>query len=77
MFFCVFFSGLNAIGSCCETAPTGSCAPISVPCLNGNDYVFWDGFHPTQVVNSIIAHSAFNSSNPAFTYPKNIANLLS
>ncbi|EEF40882.1 zinc finger protein, putative [Ricinus communis] len=48
-----------------------TCLPFVVPCANRNVYVFWDAFHPTQAVNSILAHRAF-SGPPTDCYPINV-----
>ncbi|CAN1336157.1 GDSL esterase/lipase At1g71250 [Linum perenne] len=40
-------------------------------CTNRNGYVFWDAFHPTQAVNSILARRAF-SGPPRDCYPINV-----
>ncbi|KAI9120892.1 hypothetical protein K1719_007925 [Acacia pycnantha] len=64
--------------SCCKTVTsTGLCVANGTPCEDRNEYVFWDGFHTTEAVNEIFAESAYNASNPDFTYPNNIARLLS
>jgi phospholipase/lecithinase/hemolysin len=36
---------------------------LLVPCANPNQYVFWDGFHPTTQADLVIA-SAFASAVP-------------
>ncbi|KAK1287781.1 GDSL esterase/lipase [Acorus calamus] len=48
-----------------------TCLPMQVPCLNRNQYVFWDAFHPTQAVNAIIAQRAFTGP-PSDCYPINV-----
>ncbi|CAI9108832.1 OLC1v1008528C1 [Oldenlandia corymbosa var. corymbosa] len=48
-----------------------TCLPLSVPCANRNQYVFWDAFHPTQIVNQILATRAY-SGTPSDCYPINI-----
>ncbi|CAN1336162.1 GDSL esterase/lipase At1g71250 [Linum perenne] len=48
-----------------------TCLPYAVPCTNRNGYVFWDAFHPTQAVNSILARRAF-SGPPRDCYPINV-----
>ncbi|XP_068636387.1 GDSL esterase/lipase 7 [Aristolochia californica] len=48
--------------ACCGNGRFGgtvSCLPNQVPCLNREEYVFWDSFHPTQAVNAIIAQSCY------------------
>ncbi|KAJ8759534.1 hypothetical protein K2173_007152 [Erythroxylum novogranatense] len=48
-----------------------TCLPFAVPCPNRNAYVFWDAFHPTEAVNSILAQRAFSGS-PRDCYPINV-----
>ncbi|KAK1323887.1 GDSL esterase/lipase [Acorus calamus] len=48
-----------------------TCLPMQVPCLNWNQYVFWDAFHPTQAVNTILAQRAFTGP-PSDCYPINV-----
>ncbi|KAL5843147.1 hypothetical protein ACOSQ4_009105 [Xanthoceras sorbifolium] len=52
-----------------------TCMPYIMPCPNRNQYVFWDAFHPTEVVNAILANRAFFGS-PLYAYPINIQNLI-
>ncbi|KAK6923645.1 GDSL lipase/esterase [Dillenia turbinata] len=48
-----------------------TCLPFSIPCLNRDQYVFWDAFHPTQAVNKILAQTAYSGS-PSDCYPINV-----
>ncbi|CAK9156054.1 unnamed protein product [Ilex paraguariensis] len=48
-----------------------TCLPFSVPCINRNQHVFWDAFHPTQAVNQILARKAYNGP-PSDCYPVNV-----
>ncbi|KAA8522642.1 hypothetical protein F0562_012997 [Nyssa sinensis] len=48
-----------------------TCLPFSVPCLNRNQYIFWDAFHPTQAANQILARKAYTGS-PSDCYPLNV-----
>lgn len=64
--------------SCCKTvSSTGLCVKNGTPCENRNEYIFWDGFHTTEAANAIFALSAYNASNPNYTYPFNMSRLLS
>lgn len=47
------------------------CMPISIPCPDRDQYVFWDAFHPTQAVTKIIAHKALIGSS-SICYPVNV-----
>ncbi|KAH7655957.1 GDSL lipase/esterase protein [Dioscorea alata] len=51
--------------SCCNVDNTlgGLCLPNTKLCSNRKDYVFWDGYHPTDAANQIIADILF--SNPS------------
>ncbi|KAJ1402769.1 SGNH hydrolase superfamily [Sesbania bispinosa] len=62
--------------ACCPTADNGLCIRDQMPCENRNEYVFWDEFHPTTVVNLLTAIASYNASNPAFTYPMDIEHLV-
>ncbi|XP_010534856.1 PREDICTED: GDSL esterase/lipase At1g71250 isoform X2 [Tarenaya hassleriana] len=48
-----------------------TCMPLQYPCPNRTQYVFWDAFHPTQTVNSILARRAFYGP-PSDSYPVNV-----
>ncbi|KAL5703993.1 hypothetical protein ACHQM5_022476 [Ranunculus cassubicifolius] len=52
-----------------------TCLPYSVPCFNRNEYVFWDAFHPTEAVNSILARRAYEGP-PNDCYPVNLKQLV-
>ncbi|KAK1588431.1 hypothetical protein Q3G72_023169 [Acer saccharum] len=48
-----------------------TCLPFSIPCLNRDEYIFWDAYHPTQAFNQIIAEKAFNGGL-SVCYPMNV-----
>lgn len=51
------------------------CSPISGLCLHRSDYVFWDAFHPTDALNSILATTQYAGS-PQFIRPVNLKQLM-
>ncbi|KAL5820105.1 hypothetical protein ACOSQ4_023947 [Xanthoceras sorbifolium] len=48
-----------------------TCLPFSIPCLNRDQYIFWDAYHPTQAFNQIIAQKAYNGGL-SVCYPMNV-----
>ena len=48
------------------TNTTTPCLPslVSTPCLDPSDYLFWDGFHPTTTVDSVVAADFLASTTP-------------
>ncbi|KAK8959237.1 GDSL esterase/lipase [Platanthera guangdongensis] len=52
-----------------------TCLPLQTPCVNRNNYLFWDAFHPTDVANEIYAMKAYNSTSASDVYPMNIKQL--
>ncbi|KAJ4850645.1 hypothetical protein Tsubulata_023980 [Turnera subulata] len=51
-----------------------TCLPFQTPCINREQYIFWDAFHPTEAVNIIMGRKAFNGEQ-TFVYPVNIEQL--
>ncbi|XP_039118392.1 GDSL esterase/lipase At1g71691-like [Dioscorea cayenensis subsp. rotundata] len=51
-----------------------TCLPYQRPCMNRDQYVFWDAFHPTAKVNVILAREAFNGNNNV-VFPLNVQQL--
>ncbi|XP_022632257.1 GDSL esterase/lipase 7 [Vigna radiata var. radiata] len=51
--------GLSDVSNTCCRSNWGNgsagCVPLSTPCQNRSQYVFWDGFHLTETVHSIIS----------------------
>ncbi|XP_043711417.1 GDSL esterase/lipase At1g71250-like [Telopea speciosissima] len=52
-----------------------TCLPLSIPCTDRNQYIFWDAFHPTQAVYAILAQRAF-SGPLSDIYPINIQRMI-
>ncbi|KAK3005485.1 hypothetical protein RJ639_017352 [Escallonia herrerae] len=64
----------NTDSGCCGVGRNQgqiTCLPFSVPCMQRNQYVFWDAFHPTQVVNQILARKAYSGPR-SDCYPMNV-----
>ncbi|KAK9272683.1 hypothetical protein L1049_003060 [Liquidambar formosana] len=61
---------------CCVTWENGTstCIPWLVPCPNADKHYFWDAFHLTEPVYSVIATRCFNGTSVCF--PKNIKELV-
>ncbi|KAK9002441.1 hypothetical protein V6N11_025119 [Hibiscus sabdariffa] len=51
------------------------CLPDSKSCNNSSQYAFWDGVHPTETLNKIIAKNAYTSKFPLNASPLNIQQL--
>ncbi|KAE8660284.1 GDSL-like Lipase/Acylhydrolase superfamily protein, putative isoform 2 [Hibiscus syriacus] len=70
-------AGLVTNSSCCQTGGGDGelCHPNSKPCRNPRQYLFWDGAHPTEVWNEMIAKSAYDSEKPEEANPFNIRKL--
>ncbi|KAG8085627.1 hypothetical protein GUJ93_ZPchr0010g7667 [Zizania palustris] len=51
-----------------------TCLPFQRPCLDRNDYIFWDAFHPTERVNVILGKAAY-SGGADLAHPMNIQQL--
>ncbi|XP_008230312.1 PREDICTED: GDSL esterase/lipase 7 [Prunus mume] len=55
---------MDGSNPCCTTWADGTseCIPLLAPCLEPNNYFFWDAFHLTESVSSVIATGCFNGS---------------
>ncbi|XP_074318740.1 GDSL esterase/lipase At1g71250-like [Silene latifolia] len=67
--------GLSVIErACCGVGVNNAekmCLPLLIPCLNRDQYAFWDAFHPSQVVHRILALKAYNGQQNE-SYPINL-----
>ncbi|XP_058755687.1 GDSL esterase/lipase At1g29660-like [Vicia villosa] len=62
--------------SCCPTMSDGFCVRDSTPCANRDEYIYYDGIHPTSAVNNITASLAYDSTDhPEITSPMDIKHL--
>ncbi|XP_050367382.1 GDSL esterase/lipase At1g29670-like [Argentina anserina] len=61
---------------CCEVNEVGQCKIDGIPCQNRSEYVFWDGFHPTEAANRLTAIRSYNAFSPSDTYPMDISHLV-
>nr|GEZ65696.1 GDSL esterase/lipase At1g29670-like [Tanacetum cinerariifolium] len=60
---------------CCQLRSDGQCIPNSTPCANRNLFIWFDGFHPTEVVNTVIATRSYNARTPTDASPFDISQL--
>ncbi|KAF2282847.1 hypothetical protein GH714_043183 [Hevea brasiliensis] len=63
--------------ACCEVGSEGGtlCKRDGKICEERSSHVFFDGLHPTEAVNILIATKAFNSIDKTEIYPMNIKQL--
>ncbi|KAJ4843008.1 hypothetical protein Tsubulata_005387 [Turnera subulata] len=67
--------GLTVVDTaCCPTERNGFCVRSSTPCGNRNEYLFFDEYHPTEVVNNATAAGAYDAG-PMDASPYNIRTL--
>ncbi|XP_021723311.1 GDSL esterase/lipase At1g29660-like [Chenopodium quinoa] len=69
--------GINTNSTCCTLRSDFQCEPYSTPCPNRDLYAFFDGFHPTDVVNGGVAEAAYSSPDRRIANPMNINELTS
>ncbi|KAL3638760.1 hypothetical protein CASFOL_016667 [Castilleja foliolosa] len=71
----------NVNSTCCEVTPISEggtgvlCRRGGLVCRNRKKYVYFDGLHPTEAVNVIIANKAFASIKKNEVYPHNVKKL--
>ncbi|KAK4391171.1 GDSL esterase/lipase [Sesamum angolense] len=71
----------NVSNSCCEVTKRSEggtgilCKRGGTVCANRSEYVFFDGLHPTEAVNVVIATKAFTSYLKTEVYPFNVKQL--
>ncbi|RLM55160.1 GDSL esterase/lipase [Panicum miliaceum] len=64
--------------ACCEMSRSSSgvlCKKQGPVCRDRTEYVFFDGLHPTDAVNAMIARKGYGSSSPEHAYPINVRKL--
>ncbi|KAH0713569.1 hypothetical protein KY289_009528 [Solanum tuberosum] len=72
----------NVRDPCCEvlTIKEGGnstlCKNGGQACSNRNKFVWFDGLHPTEAVNVVLANKAFNSELNSEVYPTNVKKLI-
>ncbi|CAH2046279.1 unnamed protein product, partial [Thlaspi arvense] len=70
------FTNTNA--GCCGVGRNNgqiTCLPGQAPCLNRNEYVFWDAFHPGEAANVIIGRRSFRREAASDAHPYDIEQL--
>ncbi|KAI3719118.1 hypothetical protein L6452_20010 [Arctium lappa] len=60
---------------CCPVREDGQCVPNSIPCPDRDLSVFFDGFHTTDIANSLFATRSYNALSPMDASPYDISRL--
>ncbi|KAK3008042.1 hypothetical protein RJ639_014937 [Escallonia herrerae] len=72
----VNYVGFNDTSSaCCEVGNGILCKRGGSTCANRSSYVYFDGLHPTEAVNVVLASKAYASNRNAEVYPMNVEQL--
>ncbi|CAL8990574.1 unnamed protein product [Prunus brigantina] len=62
--------------SCCGVKDgLNSCIAFQIPCRNRTQYIFWDGIHPTEATNVVIAARAYKAKFLTDAFPYDINRL--
>lgn len=61
--------------ACCQTTSGVLCHRGGPVCRDRTKYVFFDGLHPTDVINARIARKGYGSESPEEAYPINVKKL--
>lgn len=73
------FSGFRVTDAgCCGTGRNNgqiTCLPLQAPCMNRDEFLFWDAFHPTEAGNSVIGGRAYSAQYESDAYPFDIRSL--
>ncbi|XP_014518003.1 GDSL esterase/lipase At1g29670 [Vigna radiata var. radiata] len=57
--------GITVVNApCCPTRGDGQCVVNGTPCPNRNQYLFYDGYHITQLVHQLFAFDTYNQIQP-------------
>ncbi|GJV78644.1 GDSL esterase/lipase-like protein [Tanacetum coccineum] len=60
---------------CCQLRSDGQCIPNSTPCANRNLFIWFDGFHPTEIANTVLATRSYTAQSPTDASPFDISRL--
>ncbi|KAE8056668.1 hypothetical protein FH972_013416 [Carpinus fangiana] len=61
---------------CCKVSSiTGICIPVEKPCSNRSQYLFWDAFHPTEILYELYAGRGYKAESPSDAHPSDISHL--
>ncbi|KAK1424864.1 hypothetical protein QVD17_20204 [Tagetes erecta] len=60
---------------CCPVREDWQCIRSSNPCLIRDLTIFFDGMHPTETCNFILARRSFSALSPSDAYPYDISHL--
>nr|GEX72379.1 GDSL esterase/lipase At1g29670-like [Tanacetum cinerariifolium] len=60
---------------CCQLRSNGQCIPNSTPCANRNLFLWFDGFHPTEIANTVLATRSYTAQSPNDASPFDISQL--
>ncbi|XP_075500406.1 GDSL esterase/lipase At1g29670-like [Primulina tabacum] len=72
----VFALGITVFNApCCVVSSGGQCVPNQVPCSNRDRYIFYDNYHPTDVINQATAARSYNAISPSDASPFDINQL--
>ncbi|XP_073017146.1 GDSL esterase/lipase At1g29670-like [Primulina eburnea] len=60
---------------CCIVSSGGQCVPNQIPCSDRDQYIFYDNYHPTDIINQATAARSYNAISPLDASPFDISQL--
>ncbi|KAL9236867.1 hypothetical protein vseg_011487 [Gypsophila vaccaria] len=63
--------------TCCKVRDDFQCQELKEPCNERGNYIFWDGFHTTEIANIASGESAYKAIDSRSVHPMDINTLLS